>query len=33
MVFLNSPYQETPENVLKLKQNQEKKFGWWVGGM
>jgi hypothetical protein len=29
--LLNSPCRETPENVLKNK-NQEKKDGWWVGG-
>jgi hypothetical protein len=29
MVFLNSPYRETPENVLK-KKARGKKVGWWA---
>jgi hypothetical protein len=30
VVFLNSPYRETPKNIPKKR--QEKKVGWWVGG-
>jgi hypothetical protein len=31
MVFLNSPYRETPKKRT-IKKRQEKKVGWWVGG-
>jgi hypothetical protein len=31
VVFLNSPYRETPKNVLKQKQAKTK-VGRWLGG-